>query len=54
MGLQGRRLCLDATMKAVNAKQFDLVAAARLGPSLTHLLDLLQAQRDKGGDLFLH
>ena len=47
----------SAMMKAVNAKQFDLVAAwsvDRLGRSLTHLLDLLQALQDKGVDLYLH
>jgi DNA invertase Pin-like site-specific DNA recombinase len=58
-GAKGRdkRPGLDAMMKAVNAKQFDLVAAwsvNRLGRSLTHLLDLLQALQDKGVDLFLH
>src|SRR6266436_1328903 len=58
-GAKGRdkRPGLDAMMKAVNAKQFDLVAAwsvDRLGRSLTHLLDLLQALQDKGVDLFLH
>jgi DNA invertase Pin-like site-specific DNA recombinase len=58
-GAKGRDKCpgLDAMMKAVNAKQFDLVAAwsvDRLGRSLTHLLDILQALQDKGVDLFLH
>jgi DNA invertase Pin-like site-specific DNA recombinase len=58
-GAKGRdkRPGLDAMMKAVNAKQFDLVAAwsvDRLGRSLTHLLDLLQALQEKGVDLFLH
>ena len=58
-GAKGRdkRPGLDAMMKAVNAKQFDLVAAwsvDRLGRSLTHLLDILQALQDKGVDLFLH
>jgi DNA invertase Pin-like site-specific DNA recombinase len=43
-------------MKAVNAKEFDMVAAwsvDRLGRSLTDLLAILQALRDKGVDLFL-
>src|SRR5437879_11355362 len=58
-GAKGRdkRPGLDAMMKPVNAKQFDLVAAwsvDRLGRSLTHLLDLLQALQEKGVDLFLH
>jgi DNA invertase Pin-like site-specific DNA recombinase len=44
-------------LKAVNAKQFDLVATwsvDRLGRSLTDLLGILQELRDKGVDLFLH
>ncbi len=48
---------LDAMMKAVNAKEFDMVAAwsvDRLGRSLTDLLGILQALQDKGIDLFLH
>ena len=52
-----KRPGLNAMMKAVNEKQFDLVAAwsvDRLGRSLTQLLDLLQALQDKGVDLFLH
>lgn len=52
-----RRPGLDAMMKAVNAKEFDMVAAwsvDRLGRSLTDLLAILQALRDKGVDLFLH
>jgi DNA invertase Pin-like site-specific DNA recombinase len=58
-GAKGRdkRPGLDEMMNAVNAKQFDLVAAwsvDRLGRSLTHLLDILQALQDKGVDLFLH
>jgi DNA invertase Pin-like site-specific DNA recombinase len=44
-------------MKAVNAKQFDMVAAwsvDRLGRSLTDLLGILQGLQEKGVDLFLH
>src|SRR5437868_5803908 len=58
-GAKGRekRPGLDAMMKAVNAKEFELVAAwsvDRLGRSLTDLLAILQALRDKSVDLFLH
>jgi DNA invertase Pin-like site-specific DNA recombinase len=58
-GAKGRdqRPGLDALMKAVNAKEFDLVAAwsvDRLGRSLTHLLGILQELHEKGVDLFLH
>src|ERR1700690_1455756 len=58
-GAKGRdkRPGLDAMMKAVNAKEFQLVAAwsvDRLGRSLTDLLAILQALHDKGVDLFLH
>jgi DNA invertase Pin-like site-specific DNA recombinase len=58
-GAKGRdkRPGLDAMLKAVNAKQFDLVATwsvDRLGRSLTDLLGILQELRDKGVDLFLH
>jgi DNA invertase Pin-like site-specific DNA recombinase len=58
-GAKGRdkRPGLDAMMKAVNAKEFDMVAAwsvDRLGRSLTDLLGILQSLHDKGGDLFLH
>src|SRR5471030_2200607 len=58
-GAKGRdkRPGLDAMMKAVNAKEFDMVASwsvDRLGRSLTDLLAILQALRDKGVDLFLH
>jgi DNA invertase Pin-like site-specific DNA recombinase len=48
---------LDALLKAVNAKEFELVATwsvDRLGRSLTDLLSILQCLRDKGVDLFLH
>jgi DNA invertase Pin-like site-specific DNA recombinase len=44
-------------MKAVNAKQFDMVATwsvDRLGRSLTDLLKILQELQEKGVDLFLH
>jgi hypothetical protein len=58
-GAKGRdkRPGLDAMMKAVNAKQFDMVAAwsvDRLGRSLTDLLGILQELQEKGVDLFLH
>jgi DNA invertase Pin-like site-specific DNA recombinase len=58
-GSKGRdkRRGLDAMLKAVNAKEFDLVAAwsvDRLGRSLTDLLGILQHLHDKGVDLFLH
>jgi DNA invertase Pin-like site-specific DNA recombinase len=58
-GAKGRdkRPGLDAMLKAVNAKEFDMVAAwsvDRLGRSLTDLLGILQGLHDKGIDLFLH
>ena len=58
-GAKGRdhRPGLDAMMKAVNAKEFNLVATwsvDRLGRSLTDLLTILQGLQDKGVDLFLH
>src|SRR5580700_5380260 len=58
-GAKGRdkRPGLDEMMKAVNAKQFDMVAAwsvDRLGRSLTDLLGILQGLQEKGVDLFLH
>jgi DNA invertase Pin-like site-specific DNA recombinase len=58
-GAKGRdkRPGLDAMLKAVNAKEFDLVAAwsvDRLGRSLTDLLGILQNLHDKRVDLFLH
>lgn len=52
-----KRPGLDAMLKAVNAKEFDMVAAwsvDRLGRSLTDLLGILQELQDKGVDLFLH
>jgi DNA invertase Pin-like site-specific DNA recombinase len=48
---------LDAMMKAVNAKEFDMVASwsvDRLGRSLTELLSILQGLHDKSVGLFLH
>jgi DNA invertase Pin-like site-specific DNA recombinase len=58
-GAKGRdkRPGLDAMMKAVNSKRFDMVAAwsvDRLGRSLTDLLGILQGLHEKGVDLFLH
>jgi DNA invertase Pin-like site-specific DNA recombinase len=58
-GAKGRdkRPGLDAMLKAVNAKEFDMVCAwsvDRLGRSLTDLLGILQNLHDKGVDLFLH
>jgi len=58
-GAKGRdkRPGLDAMLKAVNAREFDMVAAwsvDRLGRSLTDLLSILQGLHDKGVDLFLH
>jgi DNA invertase Pin-like site-specific DNA recombinase len=58
-GSKGRdkRPALDAMLKAVNAKEFDMVAAwsvDRLGRSLQDLVGLLEILRDKGVDLFLH
>src|SRR3981189_1993883 len=58
-GAKGRdhRPGLDAMMKAVNAKEFDMVASwsvDRLGRSLTDLLSILQSLHAKGGGLVLH
>jgi DNA invertase Pin-like site-specific DNA recombinase len=58
-GAKGRdkRPGLDAMLKAVNAREFDMVAAwsvDRLGRSLTDLLGILQGLHDKSVDLFLH
>jgi len=58
-GAKGRdkRPGLEAMMKAVNAKQFDMVATwsvDRLGRSLTDLLGILRDMQEKGVDLFLH
>ena len=44
-------------LKAVNAKEFDMIATwsvDRLGRSLTDLLGILQGLHDKDVDLFLH
>src|ERR1700680_4838849 len=52
-----KRPGLDAMLKAVNAREFDMVGAwsvDRLGRSLTDLLSILQGLHDKGLDLFLH
>src|SRR5450432_3696175 len=58
-GSKGRdkRPGLDAMLRAVNAREFDMVAAwsvDRLGRSLTDLLGILQGLHDRGVDLFLH
>ena len=58
-GAKGRdqRPGLDAMMKAVNAKEFDMVASwsvDRLGRSLSDLLSILQGLHEKGVGLFLH
>ena len=58
-GAKGRdqRPGLEAMMKAVNAREFDMVATwsvDRLGRSLTDLLGILQDLQEKGVDLFLH
>src|SRR6266403_1554656 len=58
-GAKGRdkRPGLDALLKAVNAKEFNMVATwsvDRLGRSLTDLLAILQGRHDKGVGLFLH
>jgi len=52
-----KRPGLDAMLKAVNSREFDMVASwsvDRLGRSLTDLLSILQSLHDKGVDLFLH
>jgi hypothetical protein len=54
---RNKRPGLDAMLKAVNVREFDMVAAwsdDRLGRSLTDLLSILQALHDKGIGLFLH
>jgi DNA invertase Pin-like site-specific DNA recombinase len=58
-GAKGRdkRPGLDAMLKGVNAKEFDMLMAwsvDRLGRSLTDLLSILQHLKDKSVDLFLH
>lgn len=48
---------LDAMFKAINAKEFDMVAAwsvDRIGRSPTDRLGILQGLHDKDVDLFLH
>jgi len=55
-GAKGRdqRPGLDAMMKAVNAREFDMVASwsvDRLGRSLTDLLSILQGLHEKGGSV---
>src|SRR5262245_51366655 len=57
-GAKGRdeRHGLDALLKGVARREFDMVAAwsvDRLGRSLTDLLELLQELHAKGVDLFL-
>ena len=58
-GAKGRdqRPRLEAMMKGVNRKEFDMVAAwsvDQLGRSLTDLLSILQGLHEKGVGLFLH
>ena len=58
-GAKGRdkRPGLDAMLKAVNAREVDMVATwsvDRLGRSLTDLLGILQGLHDKGVGLYLH
>jgi DNA invertase Pin-like site-specific DNA recombinase len=58
-GAKGRdqRPGLDAMMKAVNSKEFDMVATGpvdRLGRSLTDLLGILYGLHEKGVGVFLH
>src|ERR1700723_3182200 len=58
-GAKGRdqRSGLDAMMKAVNSKEFDMVATwsvDRLRRGFPGLLWILQGLQDKGVDLFLH
>jgi DNA invertase Pin-like site-specific DNA recombinase len=58
-GAKGRdkRPALDAMLKGVARREFDLVAAwsvDRLGRSLRHLVELLEELKAKGIDLYLH
>jgi DNA invertase Pin-like site-specific DNA recombinase len=58
-GAKGRkdRPQFDALLKAVNRKEFDMVAAwsvDRLGRSMTDLLGFLEDIQSKGVDLYLH
>lgn len=52
-----RRPGLDAMLKAITRKEFDMVASwsvCRLGRSLQHLVSLLGDLNSKGVDLYLH
>ena len=52
-----RRPGLDAMLKAITRKEFDMVAAwsvCRLGRSLQHLISLLGDLNSKNVDLYLH
>lgn len=52
-----RRPGLDAMLKAIARKEFDMVASwsvCRLGRSLQHLVSLLGDLNSKGVDLYLH
>jgi DNA invertase Pin-like site-specific DNA recombinase len=52
-----RRPGLDAMLKAITRKEFDMVAAwsvCRLGRSLQHLVSLLGDLNARGVDLYLH
>ena len=54
---RARRPGLDALLKGVNRKEFDLVAAwsvCRLGRSLSHLVGMLSELRSRDIDLYLH
>lgn len=58
-GSKGRdkRPGLDAMLKAITRKEFDMVAAwsvCRLGRSLQHLISMLGDLNAKGVDLYLH
>jgi DNA invertase Pin-like site-specific DNA recombinase len=58
-GAKGRdkRPALDAMLKCVARREFDLVAAwsvDRLGRSLRHLVEFLEELKAKGIDLYLH
>jgi len=52
-----RRAGLDAMLKAITRREFDMVAAwsvCRLGRSLQHLVSLLGDMNTRGVDLYLH
>jgi DNA invertase Pin-like site-specific DNA recombinase len=58
-GAKGRdqRAGLDAMLKAITRREFDMVAAwsvCRLGRSLQHLVSLLGDMNTRGVDLYLH